>query len=133
MRKIVLGSAAAVVILAAVLTVNRIGGEVAVAPSPSSSSATAFAPAPTTRDADFLKALGGQVTSVSAPVAEGMGHRVCSALAEGTSVAEIRGVLVQKGLTPAEATRVILAAVTMYCVENQDLVMGVTTGRDSGS
>jgi hypothetical protein len=77
---------------------------------------------PDQRDADFLDALGGQVTSVSPYSAQLMGHRVCSALDEGASAADVRAILVQKGLTDAEASRVMLAAVAMYCNENHDKV-----------
>ena len=63
------------------------------------------------------------MTSVSTAVAEGMAHRVCSALDEGTSVEDVRKVLVQKGVTLAESSRITLAAVTMYCTENKDKVM----------
>jgi hypothetical protein len=90
---------------------------------PSSPPASAEPSGPTIRDSDFLKALGGQVTSVSPAVAEGMARRVCSALDEGTPVDEVRKVLVQKGVTPAESSRITLAAVTMYCAENKDKVM----------
>jgi hypothetical protein len=40
---------------------------------------------------------------------------VCTAFAEGASVDEIRTVLVQKGLPPSNASRVVLAAVSTFC------------------
>jgi hypothetical protein len=53
-------------------------------------------------DADFVGALGGRVTSVSNQVAEGMGQRSRSAFAEGSRAADIRQILVQKGLDEVE-------------------------------
>jgi hypothetical protein len=66
-------------------------------------------------DEHFMAALGANVNSVSRPVALGMGHRACTAFGEGASAAEIRRILVQKGLTEAQASRVILAAVSTFC------------------
>jgi hypothetical protein len=67
------------------------------------------------KDDQFLTALGDYVQVVTPAVALGMGHRVCTAFAEGASVDEIRTVLVQKGLPPSNASRVVLAAVSTFC------------------
>lgn len=67
------------------------------------------------RDNQFLTALGDYTQVVTPAVALGMGHRVCTAFAEGASVDEIRQVLVQKGLPPSNASRVVLAAVSTFC------------------
>jgi hypothetical protein len=75
-------------------------------------------------DNQFLTALGGEVTSVNRSIAIGMGHRTCSAFTEGVSAADIRGVLVQKGLAPEEASRVVLAAVSTFCPDHKDKAMG---------
>jgi hypothetical protein len=75
-------------------------------------------------DEQFMAALGANVNSVSQPVALGMGHRVCTAFAEGSSSADIRRILVQKGLGEAEASRVVLAAVAIFCPDHKDKVMG---------
>jgi hypothetical protein len=72
----------------------------------------------------FMTALGGHVRSVSRAIALGMGHRACIAFTEGTSAADIRGVLVQKGLAPEEASRVVLAAVSTFCPDHKDKAMG---------
>jgi hypothetical protein len=113
-------------LLGAAVVVNR-GPSTPPESGPSASASVAasatVSPGPDIRDADFLAALGGQVTSVSPGVAEGMGRRVCSALDEGTPIDNVRRVLVQKGVTPAEASRITLAAVTMYCAENHDKVI----------
>jgi hypothetical protein len=53
-----------------------------------------------------------------------MGMRACSAFSEGSTAADIRQVLVQKGLDEAEASRVVLAAVSTYCPEYADRAMG---------
>jgi hypothetical protein len=53
-----------------------------------------------------------------------MGHRVCTAFVEGSSAADIRRILVQKGLQEAEASRVVLAAVTTFCPDHMDKAMG---------
>jgi hypothetical protein len=75
-------------------------------------------------DEVFLNALAGRVTSVGSAVAEGMGHRVCSAFAESVTVAEIRSVIQEKGLRPSEASRIVLAAVTAYCPEYGEKSLG---------
>jgi hypothetical protein len=75
-------------------------------------------------DNQFLAALGGKATSVGPSIVVGMGHRTCSAFAEGASSARIRRVLVQKGLDEAEASRVVLAAVSTYCRDYADRAMG---------
>jgi len=75
-------------------------------------------------DSVFLSAIAGRVTSVGTAAAQGMGQRVCSAFAEGTKVLDIRNVLIQKGLEPAEASMIIMAAVSSYCPEWGDKAMG---------
>jgi hypothetical protein len=75
-------------------------------------------------DGQFMAALGANVKSVGRSVALGMGHRVCTAFVEGSSAADIRRILVQKGLQEAEASRVILAAVATFCPDHKDKVMG---------
>lgn len=120
----ILGAILLVVSLVAVaFVVNNGSNGPAAAPSPSVAASASIAPGPDQRDADYLTALGGQVTSVTPYAAQLMGHRVCSALDEGTPVPELRKVLRQKGLTDGEASRIILAAVTMYCAENHDKVI----------
>ena len=99
------------------------GGETSSQPSASLPASAVSAAAPAIRDEDFAKALGGQVTSVSPAVAQGMGRRVCSALDDGIPADDVRSVLAQKGVTPAEASRIVLAAVTMYCAENKAKAM----------
>jgi hypothetical protein len=77
-------------------------------------------PTPTTTarpyyDHLFLLALGGDSHTVTPDAALGMGRRACSALAEGSSAADIRRVLGQKGLPAEEASRVVMAAVSTLC------------------
>lgn len=121
----ILGAILLVVSLVVVAVIATNGPATPAAPTPSATAVAlaSMAPGPDQRDADFLTALGGQVTSVTPYNAQLMGHRVCTALDEGTPVPELRKVLRQKGLTDGEASRIILAAVTMYCAENHDKVI----------
>ena len=125
MRDIGFGILAAILLVVSVLAIGVATNEGDPAPSSPSSpqAAPSAAAGPDQRNADFLAALGGQVTSVSPYAAQLMGERVCTALDDDTPIPEVRKVLMQKGLTEAEASRVILAAVTMYCDENHDKVI----------
>jgi hypothetical protein len=91
--------------------------------APYTASATA-ASEPSYYEGHFITALGGRVNSVTRVVLLGMGHRVCTAFVEGSSAADIRRILVQKGLQEAEASRVVLAAVTTFCPDHMDKAMG---------
>jgi hypothetical protein len=65
----------------------------------------------------FIAALGGSLGTHSRSETASMGERACGAFGEGYSPADIRDILVRKGLTQAQASRVILAAVVSYCPE----------------
>jgi hypothetical protein len=73
-------------------------------------------------DEVYLTALGAKVMTGSAVEEISMGQRACGALGEGRSAAEVRQVLQAKGLTPAEAGRVMLAAVKAYCPDYAEAV-----------
>ena len=72
----------------------------------------------------FMAAVGSGVPDVPREVALSMAQRTCSAFSEGATASDIRDILARKGLTPAQASRVVLAAVSTYCPEFRDRAMG---------
>jgi hypothetical protein len=111
-------------VMAAVLLVSCSAGESARSGELSAAVVPQPIATPSSHATAFIAALGGRVRSVGTPVVEGMGDRTCAAFAEGASAADIRGILVQKGLHDAEASRVLLAAVSTLCPEFGHHAMG---------
>ena len=75
-------------------------------------------------DQPFLEDLGTARGGLSIDVVVTMAERVCGAFSEGSTAADIRGILARRGLTTAEAARLLLAAVSNYCPEFRDRAMG---------
>lgn len=97
--------------------------------SSGSSSSPSIAPSATAtlsviaaEDEQFITVLGVAGASITKEQALSSGRRACGALAEGQKPADIRSLLVQKGLTEAQASRLMLAAAKVYCPEFEKVV-----------
>jgi len=116
--KPVLGSTLA---CGAVLVVSGCGTAPASQPDTSTAapSASSAAPLLTSQEKQqrFVEAIGAQGGNASRDALLSMGERTCSAFGEGASAADIRGILMVKGLSQAQASRVILAAAMTLCPE----------------
>ena len=73
-------------------------------------------------DAAFVAALGSGLTGLNASTAISVAKRTCGAFQEKSTVDDIRAVLADKNISAAQSTRIILAAVTVYCPEFKDRV-----------
>ena len=65
---------------------------------------------------------GSSLTGMNREMVMMLGLRACGALSEGSTAVKVRGVLTAKGLTPAQASRVMLSAVSALCPEYKDKV-----------
>jgi hypothetical protein len=85
-------------------------------------SATATLSTVAAEDEKFITVLGVAGASITKEQALSSGRRACGALGEGQSPADIRSLLVQKGLSDAQASRLMLAAAKVYCPEFEKVV-----------
>lgn len=115
------------------ITLSGCGSSTDASTGPSSAAETFGAPDASAASASmssaekeqrFMAAVGSGVPDVPREVALSMAQRTCSAFSEGATASDIRDILVRKGLTPAQASRVVLAAVSTYCQEFRDRAMG---------
>jgi hypothetical protein len=110
------------VMLAGILSVSCSTEDGAQAQSPRSR--TPLPAAPVSADQRFITAVGGTISGLSRDGIQSLGRRACGAFSEGSSAKDIRTILVGKGLTDAQANRVVLAAASTYCPEYGDKAMG---------
>jgi hypothetical protein len=116
-----LGAVGAFAIVAALSSSCSLGDMTAHVGTPAPA---ATSEGPRSADEDYLTALGGSLPYTSRKIALTLGQRTCGAFLEGSSAADIRTVLVTKGLSPTQSNRVVLAAVATICPEYKAKAMG---------